>query len=322
VIVVMTGRSAASLERHREALARLAAATPKPILLWSYTLPAPRSVEIVAEAGYPLYTSLRNCARTLRVMADYRAARAAFLRPAEAQAGIKVETAKARAALGTAGPVLCEWDARPILAAYGIGTNAIGTLANSAEAAIAAARDIGGPVALKVQSPGILHKTEAGAVALGLSTPEAIKAGYDRVLAAARRHAPDAAIQGVLVQPMAPPGREVILGITRDATFGPMLMVGLGGINVEILQDVALSPVPIGRREARDMLGRLKGAALLDAHRGAPAADIDALADLMVRLAQFASDHAEQIAEIDLNPVIVHAAGHGVSVVDALIVTR
>jgi len=121
---------------------------------------------------------------------------------------------------------------------------------------------------------------------------------------------------------MAPPGREVILGIKRDATFGPLLMVGLGGVQVEILKDVALSPVPLGASEARELLARLKGAALLDAHRGKPPADVDALVELMVRLSHFAADHAEVVAEIDLNPILVHAHGKGVSVVDALIVKR
>ena len=142
------------------------------------------------------------------------------------------------------------------------------------------------------------------------------------MLANARRHAPAARVLGVLVQPMAPPGREIILGVKRDATFGPLLMVGLGGVAVEVLKDVALAPVPLGLSEARAMLARLKGAALLDAHRGAPAADVDALVDLMVRLAQFAADHAETVAEIDLNPVLVHERGKGVSVVDALIVKQ
>ena len=184
---------------------------------------------------------------------------------------------------------------------------------------MAAAKAIGGAVALKVQSPDILHKTEAQAVALNLSAQDAA-AGYERVLANARRHAPDARILGVLVQPMAPPGREVILGIKRDATFGPLLMVGLGGVAVEVLKDVALAPVPLSAGDARELLGRLKGAALLEAHRGAPPADVEALVELMVRLGRFAADHTETIAEIDLNPVLVHAKGKGVSVVDALIV--
>jgi len=139
---------------------------------------------------------------------------------------------------------------------------------------------------------------------------------------AAQQHAPHARIDGVLVQPMAPPGREVILGVTRDATWGPLLMVGLGGVLVEALGDVALAPVPLDRAAAGAMLGRLKGAAILAPYRGAPAADTDALIDVIVRLSQFAADHADDIAEIDLNPVIVHAKGQGVSIVDALIVKQ
>jgi acyl-CoA synthetase (NDP forming) len=226
------------------------------------------------------------------------------------------------AALAATGPALCEWEARPILATYGIGGNSIGALASSVEEAIAAAKAIGSAVALKVQSPDILHKTEAGAVALNLATAQDVAAAYARVLANAQRSVPQARIRGVLVQPMAPAGREVILGVKRDATFGPLLMVGLGGVAVEVLKDVALGPVPLGASEARELLARLEGAALLEAHRDAPPADVDALIELMVRLGQFAADHAETVAEIDLNPVLVHERGKGVSVVDALIVRR
>jgi len=320
LIVVMTGRNPHNLERQKEALARLAAETPKPILMWSYTLPAPRSVEILSEAGYPLYTGLQTCARTMRAMADYRALRERFLRPIEVTSGFASDKAGAKAALAAADTVLCEWEARPILARYGIGAGALGTLAGSAEEAVAAAKELAGPVALKVQSPDILHKTEAGAVVLNLASAEAVRAAYDRLVAGARRHTPAARIHGVLVQPMAPPGREVILGVKRDVTFGPLLMVGLGGVHVEILKDVALAPVPFGHGEARELLARLKGAALLDAHRSEPPADVDALIELMVRLSEFAADHADAIAEIDLNPVLVHERGKGASVVDALLV--
>jgi acetate---CoA ligase (ADP-forming) len=320
IIVVMTARNPHNLERQKDALARLAAETPKPILMWSYTLPAPRSVEILSEAGYPLYTGLQTCARTMRAMADYRALRERFLRPIEVRSTFVPDRAEAGAALAAADAVLCEWEARPILARYGIGSNPVGTLASSADAAVAAAQKIGRAVALKVQSPGILHKTEAGAVALGLASAQDVHGAYARVLASARQHEPGARILGVLVQPMAPPGREVILGIKRDATFGPMLMVGLGGIEVEVLKDVALAPVPLAPGQARELLAQLKGAALLEAHRGKPPADVDALVELMVRLSHFAADHADAIAEIDLNPVLVHERGKGVSVVDALIV--
>jgi acetate---CoA ligase (ADP-forming) len=208
-----------------------------------------------------------------------------------------------------------------LLARYGV-PRPPEALVTSAEEAVAAAAHIDGPVALKVQSPDITHKTEAGAVALGVSGEIGVRDAYQRVVAAARAAHPKAAIDGVLVQAMAPPGREMILGATRDPDFGPMLMVGLGGIHVEVLRDVVFSPVPIGREEALSLLDELQGAAVLDGVRGAPPADKVALAELIATLSRFAADHADLIEEIDLNPVIVHPQGQGLSVVDALIVKR
>ena len=248
----------------------------------------------------------------MRTMIDYRARREQLARPPDTVALPATDRAAAQAMLAASAPILCEWHARPVLAAYGIGGGEAGTLAHSPAEAEAAVRALARLAALKVQSTDIPHKTEAGAVALNVSGDGA-RAAYERVLAAAKRHAPDARIDGVLVQPMAPPGREVILGVSRDATWGPLLMVGLGGVLVEALGDVALAPVPLDHAAARALIGRLKGAAVLGAFRGAPPADTDALVDLIVRLSQFAADHADTIAEIDLNPVIVHAKGQGVS---------
>ena len=124
------------------------------------------------------------------------------------------------------------------------------------------------------------------------------------------------------MQAMAPPGREVILGVTRDANFGPMLMVGLGGIHVEVLRDVAFAPVPLEPDRALALLDELKGAALLEGVRGAPPADRAALAQLIAILSRFAADHADLIEEVDLNPVIVYPKGQGLAVVDALIIKR
>lgn len=322
IIVVMTGRSVAGLEPQKEDLARLAEATAKPILLWSYTLPAEASVKLLADAGYPLFTSIQTCARSMRAMADYRAVRERFLAPIEVKDSFAPDRKAAAEALGSADGALCEWEARPALAAYGIGATTAGALASSAAIAVDAAASFGLPVALKVQSPDLLHKTEVGAVALNLRSAEEVRAGYERILASARRCAPQARILGVLVQPMATPGQEVIIGVKRDATFGPMLMVGLGGVLVEVLKDVVLAPIPLDAQQARALLDRLRGRALLDAHRGRPPADVDALIELMVRLARFAADHADRVAEVDLNPVIVHPAGAGLSVVDALIIKR
>ena len=321
VIVVVTARRSAFLETDLPKLQALGRNSKKPVFMWTYTLPSERSVEILNEAGYPLFTGAPGCARTMRILADYRALREQRSKqPVNPFAHPTRD--KIRAELAAAPSVLGEWHARPFLACYGIGVERPpGALVSSAEEAEAAAINLGCPVALKVQSADIPHKTEAGAVALNVSSADA-RAAYARVLAAAKKYAPHAHIDGVLVQPMAPPGREVILGVTRDATWGPLLMVGLGGVLVEALGDVALAPVPLDRAAAGAMLGRLKGAAILAPYRGAQAADTDALIDVIVRLSQFAADHADDIAEIDLNPVIVHEKGQGVSLVDALIVKQ
>ena len=321
VIVVVTARRSAFLENDLPKLQRLSSESKKPIFMWTYTLPSDRSVEILNEGGYPLFTGAPGCARTMRAMADYRAVRERGLEQPVDVLALPARD-KIRAEFEATPAVLCEWHARRFLACYGIGVERPpGALVSSAFEAETAAINLGCPVALKVQSADIPHKTEAGAVTLNISG-EGARIAYDRVLAAAKNYAPAARIDGVLVQPMAPPGREVILGVNRDPTWGPLLMVGLGGVLVEAIGDVALSPVPLDHAAAAALLGRLKGAAILGPYRGAAPADTEALVELMVRLSHFAADHADDIAEIDLNPVIVHARGQGVSVVDALIVKQ
>jgi acyl-CoA synthetase (NDP forming) len=321
VVVVITARRSAFLEADLPKLKDLARESKKPVFMWTYTLPSERTVEILNEAGYPLFTGAHGCALTLRKMADYRVLRERLLRPMAVSPQAPAR-AKVDAMLAASPSVLSEYRARPLLAAYGIGAENIGQFAQSSDEAVAAAQAYGRAVALKVQSADIPHKTEAGGIALNVVGADNVRAAYDRVLAAASRYAPAAQIEGVLVQPMAPPGREIILGINRDPTWGLLLMIGLGGVLVEALGDVALAPMPLDMDEARALIGRLRGAQLLASHRGSAAADTEALTALMVRLAQFAADHADTIAAIDLNPVIVHAQGDGVSVVDALIVKQ
>ena len=320
VMVVVTARRSAFLEGDLPKLKDLKRDGTKPVFMWTYTLPSDRSIEILNEAGYPLFTGAHGCARTMAAMADYRALRERVLGSPVAASAAHAARDQVRGVLDASNDVLAEWQARPLLALYGIGADA-GTLVRSAKEAEKAARALGRPVALKVQSADIPHKTEAGAVALAIAAENAA-AAHDTVLANARRYAPKAVIDGVLVQPMARPGREVILGVKRDERWGPLLMVGLGGTLVEALGDIALAPVPLDREQAHALLAHLKGAAIFGAWRGMPEADTEALAGAMVKLAQFAADHADDVAEIDLNPVIVHAKGEGVSVVDALIVKR
>ncbi len=305
---------------HAEQLAAMEGPRDKPILLATYTSASPQAMAAFAEAGIPCYTSMPSCARAIQALVDYARFQARLHRPPPPATTPSVHAEAARA-LAAAGTVLTENEAKALLAGYGI-PRPLEELATSANAAVTAAARIGGAVALKVQSPDITHKTEAGGVALGLDGETAVREAYARIIANAAAAHPAARIDGVLVQQMARPGIEIILGISRDPDFGSMLMVGLGGIHVEVLRDVAFAPVPIGPDEALSLLGELRGAALLDGVRGAPPADRATLAELIAALSRFAADHADQIEEIDLNPVIVHPQGQGLSVVDALIVRR
>ena len=320
ILLIGSLANEATAKQRAEELAAVTGDTDQPIILSTYTTATAAAMAAFAEAGIPCYTSMPSCARAIRALVDYAQFQERRRQPKAASATPSAVRGEVRSALAAAGPVLTEVAAKALLACYGV-PRPPEALATSAEEAAAAALQIG-PVALKVQSPDITHKTEAGAVALGVSGDAAVREAYQRVMASAKSAHPEASIHGVLVQAMAPPGREVILGITHDATFGPMLMVGLGGIHAEVLRDVAFAPAPIGPQEAQSLLGELKGAALLDGVRGAPPADRAALIELMASLSRFAADHADLIEEIDLNPVIVHAQGQGLTVVDALIVKR
>jgi acetate---CoA ligase (ADP-forming) len=320
IVVVVTARRSAFLEIDMPKLESLRKESRKPIFMWTYTLPSEHSVEILNAAGYPLFTGAFGCARTIGAMGDYRALRERTLNKPQAVCTPHPAFDKVRAELAASAPVLSEYRARSLLEAYGINGNIL-TLAGSAEEAEAAARMIDGPVAVKVQSADILHKTEVGGVALNVA-PEDARSAYEHVLESAKRFVPTAKIEGVLVQSMAPVGREVIVGISRDECWGPLLVLGLGGVMVEAIGDAVLAPVPLDHEAALALIHRLKASAVFGSYRGMPPADTEALADLMVKLSQFAFDHADDIAEVDLNPVIVHGKGDGVTVVDALIVKR
>jgi acyl-CoA synthetase (NDP forming) len=190
-------------------------------------------------------------------------------------------------------------------------------LATSRDAAVQAARDIGFPVVLKVVSPQITHKSDVGGVKLDLKSPEEVAAAFDEIMAAARRAAPDAAIDGVSVQQMARPGIEVIVGVSTDPQFGPVIMFGLGGILVEVLKDVSFRIIPIASRDARQMIHEIKGFPLLEGYRGQDPADLAALESLLLRVSAFVEQQPE-VSELDLNPVFAYK--DGALAVDARIV--
>lgn len=210
---------------------------------------------------------------------------------------------------------------KSLFAPYGLTTDNE-RLVTSARAAADAATSLGFPVALKVQSPDVMHKTEVGGVRLHLNDAQAVAAAYDAILASVTAHQPDARIEGVLVQKMAPKGHELVVGMVNDATFGPIMMVGFGGVTVELFGDVVHAPAPLSVDDAAALIGRLKSAKLLQGFRGAPVVDIRPAAELIARLSEAAVVNTDRIQEMEFNPVILHGDGTGVSVADALVVLK
>lgn len=211
-----------------------------------------------------------------------------------------------------------ETEAKRLLLAIGIPCPEETVCATAEEAARAASR-LAGPVALKLVSPDLPHKSEVGGVLLGISGEAAVRDGFNTILAAARRHAPSARIRGVLVTPMVAAVAECVIGVTRDPVFGPVAMVGLGGIFVEVLQDVALRLCPFGEAEAMAMIRSLRGFALLDGARGRPKADVPALAAALARLSAFAAAAGPRLRSLEVNPLAVLAEGKGVVALDAAV---
>ncbi|MEZ5739918.1 MAG: acetate--CoA ligase family protein [Burkholderiaceae bacterium] len=212
-----------------------------------------------------------------------------------------------------------ERDALQLLSAAGLPV-VPSALAVSADQAVAAAGRIGYPVVAKIVSADILHKTDVGGVSLDLRDEQAVRDAYATVTANAARHAPKAAIDGVLIAPMVRGGIECILGVQQDPAFGPVVMFGLGGILVDALKDVSFRAAPFGRDEALSMIREIRGYPVLTGLRGAPPADIDALADALVALSSFAAAAGPSMQSLDINPMLVRAKGEGVMALDAVIV--
>jgi acyl-CoA synthetase (NDP forming) len=215
---------------------------------------------------------------------------------------------------------LGEHRSKALLKAYGIPA-VEEVLLSGAEIEKLSASPIPFPVAIKIESPDIPHKTEAKVVRLGIPDLDGLKRAAREVLDAARTYKSDARIDGVLVQQMAS-GVEVIAGAVNDPFFGPVIAFGLGGIFTELLKDVTHRFAPFDVETAKEMIDEVKGAALLKGYRGGPALDVDALADALSRLSHLIADHSDRIAEIDVNPLFVRPAGQGVLAADALVVLK
>jgi len=318
--IVIAGSFAhtARLKQEGERMAALSRGA-KPVLFYSYAPVSEEARALLDRLGLHCFTSMSGCVRAFAAMAEYGSFRTRQLPALLAEAPAPSLTPEARQLLDAASGTLSEQATKRILAAAGIPLPPE-HLARSAGDAAEAAGHIGFPVVLKVQSPDLPHKTEAGAVALNLRDPEAVAAAHARILTNALAYAPSARIEGVSVAPMAPPGIEVLIGLKHDRDFGPMVMVGLGGVHVEVFADVALAPAPLDAAGAKDLLISLRSARLFQGVRGAPPSDLDALAALVSRVSILGAAAGPALTELDLNPVFVHAQGQSVTVADAVAV--
>lgn len=297
-----------------EALAQVRASHPDRLLMIISQGPAD-AIEQINALGIPVFSSIDAAATGLAGLVrlgQLRAAdHAANNAPAELPAAEPVDPAVFQN----------EFHAKQALARAGIEVPQE-VIARDADEAVRAADAIGYPVVLKVASEDVAHKTEAGGVCLNVADAAAVREAHARILTNVARHAPDARIGGVLVAPMLRGGTEMIAGVSQDPVFGPIVMVGMGGIYAEVLNDVAVQAAPVTEDEALAMIRSLKMFPILDGARGQAKADIAAAARSVARLSAFAFRHRDHIADIDMNPILVRPQGQGVVVLDALMIPR
>jgi acyl-CoA synthetase (NDP forming) len=314
ILVVLSLSSDTRMAFKQPELKPVIDAQNKPIIFYSYTLPSAFARSALAESGVVVLSGLTHAGVAMRRMVE----RARFkLAPPMDTAISSARDISAHLKSAT----LSEFDSKSLLRDAGIALPDEVLVTRREELDAAVAR-VGFPLVMKIQSRDIPHKSEVGGVRVGIATKGEVFLAFEALLDNARRHRPNAAIQGVLLAPMAKKGVEIIIGTLQDATFGAMVMVGLGGITTELFRDVVYRPAPVSAAEAAAMLAELKAAPLLNGFRGAAKTDIAALSQLISEVSMLAARYGQQISEIEINPVLVHAEGQGVTIVDALVVGK
>jgi acetate---CoA ligase (ADP-forming) len=320
LICVLTGSLPGLEDKLAQDVIWLASRTEKPICV-IYGSPVgdePVYRDVLLRSGLPIFRDARNCLNAVREYLAYHALRAGYQSPfGNWPAGDSLLSAEARQAVGGK-PKLSEWDAKQLLWLYGIRC-CPERLCHSLDQAVSAAEELGYPVVLKACSPDVLHKTEHGLVITGLDSAERVAEAYATVHARLASLPGEVTVDGVLVAAQILGGVETAMGIVRDETFGPAVMFGLGGVELELSRDVAFRVPPFSREEAMRMVRQVKGFPLLDGFRGRPRVAVDALVDTIMALQAMAVDLADVVAEVDCNPVI--ATAEGAVVVDAAVVT-
>ena len=291
--------------------------------LWTGTRSATAGLSMLKEARIPVFYVPDKLALGLKTLLTYHDWREGRLSGGfGVGAGLSGNQEQAVSNLSNLGRAsFSESESKQLIGAWGVPL-ARETSVADAVAAIQAAEEIGYPVALKVDSPDILHKTEAGVIRLGLRDSKQVTAAYDMVMSNAGQADPEAAINGVLVQEMVTGGVEVIVGVSYDDQLGPVLLFGTGGVTVEVYNDVALRHCPITRSEAFEMINQVKGSRLLKGFRGSAPSDVNALADVLVNISQMAAQLEGTLSELDINPLMVLPEGQGTKAVDALALFR
>ena len=312
--------------RGAERMVELAQASEKPLVIYSLYAPIkPPALRRLHEAGLPVYSSIEHAVRVLAALGE----RGEYLASQQAQETIAPaapsETGKAMLKAAKAeGRDLLEFEAKGLLAEHGIAVPEEWLVRREDELAEIAQRTQGKPLAMKVVSKDILHKSDAGGVKLNLVGEAPLRDAFQAIQSNAQAYDPNAQIEGVLVTPMAEKGVEVIIGMLRDPIFGPVLMFGLGGIFVEVLEDVAFRSLPLTLHDAQSMVDQLKAQKVLAGVRGAAGVDKQALVSLLMQVSQLVEAYPE-ISELDLNPVIAYPKGHSAAnyaIVDARIIVE
>ena len=320
VLFILTPQAMTEIEKTASKIVEMSTKYQKPVFTsFMGSKRVSPGIELLNKGKIPNYPYPEDAISAFKVMTKYRE----WLKtPSSCYRSFKVNKQKISSIFSKVASEkrfsLGEIEAREVLTVYGFRVPA-SILAETSEEAIAAAHDIGYPVVMKIASPDILHKSDVGGVKVGLRDPSAVRESFQEIVTRAKRYMPEALIWGVSVQEMMAGGKEVIMGMTRDSQFGPLVMFGLGGIYTEVMKDVSFRVAPIDEEEALKMISELRSYPILKGVRGESSADIEAIVDGLLRLSQLVNDFP-QITELDINPVMVKAKGEGTVAIDARII--
>ena len=315
-IVILTPQTSTDIVGTAQGLVEVSRTSDKPIMAcWMGKKEVSAGIRILAENRVPNYPFPERAVASLGAMYRYWSWTQQPETEIETFDMDKEAVSKLFANIRSEGRnTIGDAEAQDILKAYGIVTPQ-STVAATPDEAVAYANKIGYPVVMKIASPDILHKSDVGGIIVGVDSDQAIREGFDALIQRAKEHRPDAVIWGCQIQEMVQDAREIIIGMNRDPQFGPLVMFGLGGIYVEVLKDVAFRVAPMSRSQAGDLVKAIRSYALLTGVRGQAPSDLDAVVDTILRVAQLVTDFPE-IAELDINPLLVREQGQGAVAVD------